>query len=57
MWKNQVGMDSSINHVDSFLNIFNPLPPLRAILLNKAYVFIWTFGKPPPPVTWFINDP
>ena len=28
---------------------FDPLPPLRTILVNKAYVIIWTFGKPPSP--------
>ena len=35
-----------------------PPPHLRTILLNKAYVVIWTFGKPPPPAlsTWFMND-
>ena len=38
---------SSINHVDRFLNIFDPPPPSWTILLNKAYVVIWTFGKLP----------
>ena len=44
-------LGSSINHVDRFLNIFDPLPPSWIILLNKAYVVIWTFGKPPSPLT------
>ena len=35
--------------MDRFLEIFDPLPPLWTILLNKAYVVIWTFGIPPPP--------
>ena len=26
------------------------LPPLWTILLNNAYVVIWTFGKPPSPL-------
>ena len=41
------------------LYYFDPLPPLWTILLYKAYVVIWTFGKPPPPAmsTWFMNDP
>ena len=39
---------------------FNPPPPLWTILLNKAYVVIWTLGKlplPPAMSTWFLNDP
>ena len=39
----------SINHVNSFLDIFDPPPPLTTILLNKAFVVIWIFGKPPTP--------
>ena len=36
-----------INHVDRFLDIFDtPFPPLWTILLNKAYVVIWTSGTP-----------
>ena len=35
---------ASINHVDSFLEMFDPPPPSWAILLNKAYVVTWTFG-------------
>ena len=37
--------------------VFEPPPPLWTILLNKAYVVIWTFGKPPSPAmsTWFMN--
>ena len=35
---------ASINHVDSFLEIFDPPPPSWTILLNKAYVVTWTFG-------------
>ena len=42
-------MGPSINHVDNFLDIFNPPPPLWTILLNKSYVVIWTFGKLPSP--------
>ena len=29
---------------------FDPPPPLWTILLNKTYVVIWTFGKPPSPL-------
>ena len=53
-------MVSFINHVDRFLDIFDPPPPLWTILLNKAYVVTWTFGKlplPPAMSTWFMNDP
>ena len=32
-----------------FWTFFDPLPPLWTILLNRAYVLIWTFGKPPSP--------
>ena len=48
-----------INHVDRFLDILDPPPTLWTILLNKAYVVIWKFGKTPSPAmsTWFINDP
>ena len=35
--------------MDRFLDFFEPPPPLWTILLNKAYVVIWTFGIPPPP--------
>ena len=38
-----------INHVDRILDFFDPPPPLWTILLNRAYVVIWTFGKPPSP--------
>ena len=41
---------SFIDHVDRFLNIFDPPPPLWTILLNKAYVVTWTFGKLPLPL-------
>ena len=37
---------SFINHVDRNLDFLTPLPPLWTILLNRAYVVIWTFGKP-----------
>ena len=42
-----------------FFEYFDPLSPLRTILLNKVYVIIWIFGKNPPPAmtTWFMNDP
>ena len=53
-------MGSSINHVDTFLGIFDPLPPSWSLLLNKAYVIKWTFGQPPLPPqlsTWFMNVP
>ena len=33
---------------------FLPPPPLWTILLNKAYVDIWTFDIW---TTWFMNDP
>ena len=52
---------SSINHVDNFLEIFKPLPPLWTILVYMAYVILWNFGKAPsPPLamsTWLMNDP
>ena len=38
-----------MNHVGRFLDIYDPPPPLWTILLNKAYVEIWTFDKPPSP--------
>ena len=31
------------------MDFFDPPPPLWTILLNRAYVVIWTFGKPPSP--------
>ena len=39
-----------INHVDGFLDIFDPPPPppLGTILLNKSYVAILTSANPPP---------
>ena len=42
-----------------FWTFLTHLPPLWTILLNKVYVVIWTFGKPPPPAmsTWFMNAP
>ena len=40
---------SFINHVDRNLDIFDSPPPLWSILLIKAYVVTWTFGKPSPP--------
>ena len=45
--------------MDRNFDFFDPLHPLRTILLNKAYAVIWTFGKPPPPAmsTWFMNAP
>ena len=37
-----------INHVDRNLDFYDPpLPPLWTILLNRAYVVIWTISKPP----------
>ena len=38
---------------------FDPLLPSWTILLNKAYVVIWIFGKPPSPSmsTWFMDAP
>ena len=38
--------------------IFDPPPPLWTILLNKANVVTWIFGKlplPPAMSTWFMN--
>ena len=35
--------------MDRCLDIFDPLPPLWTISLNKAYVVTWTFGKLPLP--------
>ena len=43
-----------------FWTFLTPLPPLWTILLNKAYVVTWTFGKlplPPAMSTWFMNTP
>ena len=34
--------------MDSFLDFLDPPPPSWTILLNKAYVIIWTFRKPLP---------
>ena len=47
-----------MNHVDRQFDIFDP-SPLWTVLLNKAYVVIWTVGKPPSPTmsTWFMNAP
>ena len=52
-------MGSYINHVDRFLEILDlpPSPLLWTMLLNRTYVVIWTFGKPPAMSTWFMNDP
>ena len=38
------------------LNIFNSPPPLWTFLLNKAFVEIWTFVRPPT-LLWFMNAP
>ena len=43
-------MGSSINHVVTFLGIFDPPPPSWSLLLNKAYVIKWSFGQPPSPL-------
>ena len=52
---------SFINHEDRFLDTYYPLPaPLWTILLSKPYVVMWTFRRPPPPLTmstWFRNAP
>ena len=37
-------LGSSINHVVTFLGIFDPPPPSWSLLLNKAYVIKWSFG-------------
>ena len=39
--------------------LFWPPSPLWTILLNRAYVVIWTFSNPPPAAmsTWFVNAP
>ena len=36
--------------MDRNLDFLTPLPPLWTILLNEAYVVIWTFGKPSLPL-------
>ena len=45
-----VDLDSSINHVDNFLDILPPLqlqsPPLWTTLQNRAKIVILTFGSP-----------
>ena len=39
------GKGSSINHVDSFFDIFDPSPPLWTILLYfTTCIVLWTFG-------------
>ena len=45
--------------MDRNLDFFDPPPPLWAILLNRAYVVIWSFGKPPSPAmsTWRFTFP
>ena len=56
----KINLGSFIDYVDRNLDFLTPSPPLWTILLNKAYVVIWTFGNPPlPPAmsTWFMNVP
>ena len=49
-------MEIFINHVDMFLDIFDPLTQLLGtILFNKAYVVVWTFGTPPSPPACHVN--
>ena len=38
-----------LNHVDGFLDFFDPSPPMWIILLNKGYVLMWIFREPPSP--------
>ena len=41
----------SLNHVDGFLDFFDPpLPPMWIILLNKGYVLCGYFENPPSPL-------
>ena len=44
-------MGSSINHVVTFLGIFDSPPPSWSLLLYKSYVIKWSFGQPPSPST------
>ena len=39
---------ASLNHVDQFLDKFDPPSPLWTILLNKGYGLMWTFVNPLP---------
>ena len=39
-----------LNHVDGFLDFFDPSPPMWIILLNKGYVLMWIFREPPSPL-------
>ena len=52
---------SFINHVNRFLDIYDPLPLSGQFYLIRLmyYVVIWPFGKPPPLAvsTWFMNAP
>ena len=40
---------ASLNHVDQFLDKFDPPSPLWTILLNKGYGLMWTFHEAPFP--------
>ena len=57
--QNRCTRGTSINHVDRFLDFFDPPPPMWIILLNKGYVLMWIFREPPPPwlSTWFMDVP
>ena len=51
------GLGASLNHVDRFLDIFDPPPPFWTILLNTAYVVKGTVGNtlPLPNSLYFIK--
>ena len=47
--KTLIYLGGSLNHVDGFLDFFDPPPPMWIILLNKGYVLMWIFREPPLP--------
>ena len=58
--KTLIYLGVSLNHVDGFLDFFDPPPPMWIILLNKGYVVMWIFREPllPPwSSTWFKDPP
>ena len=58
--KTLIYLGGSLNHVDGFLDFFDPPPPMWIILLNKGYVLMWIFREPPLPLwssTRFMDVP
>ena len=48
--KTLIYLGGSLNHVDGFLDFFDPPSPMWIILLNKGYVLMWIFREPPSPL-------